>query len=782
QGARLEDASADSSLGTLHPALCTASERWRSWLVGYARHWWERREGKGSVEAAYRLAFELEGLIAIARDESVDAEMAAWAAVAATRILSRKGPPEAMEGLVRCTLARFGITLDDTGFNLAGKPEVTHWLIIEYGGPLAQERAGKTFGSIPQSSHAYFRAQTSLSVVCARKGQTGQAIAHMENARMVPRQTDVQRAEIESTQGAIFFYTEQYDEALKFGQKTLDLLQSSGDRYREAATLAFLMTVMIRKSQHDKALAYGEESIRIFRELSDFERLASTMANLGVSYRHVGNRDKSKECYEESLRLFRQQGNRWGEAQQFCNLGIFYADSGKREQAYDYHLRAIAFAEAAGMRLDESHYSMHAAEALLGGATTNPVSEDDVSKAKHHLSHAHSIFQELSYGPNVWTLLNAFFRYQCACIENHQENAQRFAQEVLSQRQAISMPKERFETFLNVSLDKLTEIAGGRRRATSEKTGISFISPLIGDSAALKSLLATIDKVAASNVDVLILGETGSGKELVARAIHQQSNRASHEFVAINCGALPETLLESELFGHEKGAFTGADTQKTGLMETASGGTLFLDEIGEMPLSMQVKLLRALQERTIRRVGGTAEIKIDVRVIAATMRDLDDAVRKQKFRQDLYYRINVMRIDVPPLRERKGDIGLLAQHFVEHHAKEFGGKRFTIAPEALLVMKKYDWPGNVRELANAIRSAMATASGTEIGVNNLPETLRLASQPSAADMLDDPDMLKDQLKRHKGNVAAIARELGVARNTLYAHLKRHGISSDEYRA
>ena len=252
---------------------------------------------------------------------------------------------------------------------------------------------------------------------------------------------------------------------------------------------------------------------------------------------------------------------------------------------------------------------------------------------------------------------------------------------------------------------------------------------MVGASAKMRDLARQMAKVAPSNSTVLILGESGTGKELVARALHRNSLRAAGPFVAINCAALTETLLESELFGHEKGAFTGAITQKKGKLELASGGTVFLDEIGELSPSLQAKLLRVLQQREMERVGGTVTIPLDIRVLAATNRDIEDAVKKGGFRQDLFYRLNVVSLKAPALRERPDDILPLADHFAKKYAAECGRKITGLAPEAKARLRSYDWPGNVRELENAIERAVVLGSTDTILAEDLPEQILAAPPP-----------------------------------------------------
>ncbi len=310
---------------------------------------------------------------------------------------------------------------------------------------------------------------------------------------------------------------------------------------------------------------------------------------------------------------------------------------------------------------------------------------------------------------------------------------------------------------------------------------------LIGESPAMERVFELIGRVSESDSAILIRGETGTGKDLVARALHRRSSRREGPFVALNCAALPTNLLESELFGHTKGAFTDASDERKGLFLVASGGTLFLDEIGDMPLELQAKLLRALQERTVRPLGGERELPFDARIIAATHHDLEEAVAVGDFRQDLYYRLNVIAIELPPLRARGGDVLMLAQHFLTAFAGKAGKRVTSIAAEAALKLRAYAWPGNVRELQNCIEHAVAFARYEAITVDDLPAAIKghLSSQGVLA--TDDPAALVplDELERRHvarvmeavgGNKATAARVLGVDRKTLYRKLRRHGIT------
>ncbi|QDG54954.1 sigma-54-dependent Fis family transcriptional regulator [Persicimonas caeni] len=277
---------------------------------------------------------------------------------------------------------------------------------------------------------------------------------------------------------------------------------------------------------------------------------------------------------------------------------------------------------------------------------------------------------------------------------------------------------------VEIVIDRALERTRMRRELDRLRNGVSLggaTTQMVGNSPPMQKLKGMIDQVATSRATVLITGESGTGKELVARLIHERSDRSEKPFVRLHCSALAETLLESELFGHEKGAFTGAASQRTGRFEEANGGTLFLDEIGEIPMATQVKLLRFLQEREFERVGGNQTISVDVRIIAATNRDLEQEVRDGNFREDLYYRLNVIHLNTPPLRVRRGDIAPLASHFVAKYARQNGKEIDEISPEVIEALSQYDWPGNVRELENTIERAVVLANGTRIEMSHLPD-------------------------------------------------------------
>ena len=316
--------------------------------------------------------------------------------------------------------------------------------------------------------------------------------------------------------------------------------------------------------------------------------------------------------------------------------------------------------------------------------------------------------------------------------------------------------------------------------ALQQGSASELFEDMLGSCAQMQTLFTFVRKVAPTTAPVLVLGESGTGKEIVARAIHRRSTHHAGPFVPINCNAIPENLLESELFGHEKGSFTGAHTQRKGHIESAEGGTLFLDEIGELPPSVQVKLLRFLQEKRFQRVGGRQELQSDTRVVAATNVNLQEAVAAGRFREDLYFRLAVMVAKVPPLRERGGDLTLLAREFLRRYGAQHRKASVSFAPEALRAINAYRWPGNIRELQNRVQRGVVLADGRRITAADLelsevlaelaPQTLKEAREAV------ERELVQDALRRHGGKITGAAQELGISRPTFYELMDKLGIA------
>ena len=334
------------------------------------------------------------------------------------------------------------------------------------------------------------------------------------------------------------------------------------------------------------------------------------------------------------------------------------------------------------------------------------------------------------------------------------------------------------------------------RELRRELEGKFCFDTIIGASGGLKSILGKVEKVAVRDTSVLITGESGTGKELIAQAIHYNSPRHARKFVAINCGALPETLLESELFGYKKGAFTGAKENRQGLLEAADGGTLFLDEVGNLPMNVQKTLLRFLQEKEFLRLGESTTTRVDVRVLSATNADLKQVVKTGEFREDLYYRLNVVNIHMPLLRERNDDIPLLAAHFIQLQNQKFGTQVKGFEKEAMQVLCDFAWPGNIRQLKNVIEACMAMDSGDYISMETLDQFIEVVNDENnnpqsvvtesgellfnAALERFESDLLKGLLKKHGGNIDTAAREGGMNMATMYRKIKRYGIRKEDY--
>ncbi|MFN3466444.1 MAG: sigma-54-dependent transcriptional regulator [Candidatus Brocadiales bacterium] len=357
-------------------------------------------------------------------------------------------------------------------------------------------------------------------------------------------------------------------------------------------------------------------------------------------------------------------------------------------------------------------------------------------------------------------------------------------------------PPDRFLTTVSKALEQKRLLDENRLLTRQLEKDYKFDN-IIGQTSSMQKIFEIIQQIADTESDVLLVGESGTGKELIARSIHTRSNRKRGRFIPIDCGAIPSNLLESEVFGYERGAFTGAYTTSLGLMELAHGGTLFLDEMCELPLSLQAKLLRALQERTFRRIGGREEIQVDVRVIAATNKNIENEVKERRFREDLYYRINVIKILVPPLRDRTEDIPLLVSHFLSQYANDIGKDVKGVDTEVMEVLKHYTWQGNVRELQNVLKRAVTLTKHETLTLDDLPEEVvtrstelqnhnstvstffKLRAQRLAS---FEHEYLRRLLTRHKGDVAGAAVEAMIPRGTFYRLMNKYHLRSETFKA
>ncbi len=378
--------------------------------------------------------------------------------------------------------------------------------------------------------------------------------------------------------------------------------------------------------------------------------------------------------------------------------------------------------------------------------------------------------------PNaIIILITAYGDIELA-VRAMKEGATDFIQKPFDPVKLVSTVKSAWQ--LRLSKLQVTRLIH-KQKQLSEDLDKTFTS-LIGESASMKGILATVRKVAPTDANVLILGENGTGKELIAREIHRQSGRADEVFISVDLGSLTESLFESELFGHARGAFTGAIDDRKGRFETASGGTLFLDEIGNLPISMQSKLLTVIQNRYIIPVGSNRPVPIDVRLITATNKNLPEMIKDNLFREDLMFRINTIQIEIPPLRHRAGDILLLAEHFLKLYSKKYEKPYLRISASAIEKLDQYEWPGNVRELQHMIENSVIMADENIIKPDNLHFTTRLSTGKTLTENsfnLSNIEKLtiKEALFKHKGNINRTAKELGITRKTLYSKIERYGL-------
>ncbi|MDR0624060.1 MAG: sigma 54-interacting transcriptional regulator [Treponema sp.] len=462
--------------------------------------------------------------------------------------------------------------------------------------------------------------------------------------------------------------------------------------------------------------------------------------------------------------------------------------------------------EAFGLSPEEKERGVYRlGEGLIGRVfeTGFPVTIPDLSQETHFLNRAKNRNRQDMAGLTYYCVpvrsrgsvigtLSAERRIQGEDREAQMERDRAFLEKVSSIIADSAKLRERImEEQYRLRQEEGERATGGRGQPGVKEPGfrgqggkIAPGSEIIGTSNAMRGVYELITQVAPSDATVLITGESGTGKELIAAELHRLSKRAGAPLIKINCAALPESIIESELFGHEKGAFTGAVKERKGRFELAHRGTIFLDEIGELPPQIQVKLLRVLQERELERVGGTSTIKVDVRLIAATNRNLDEEVKQGKFREDLYYRLNVFPLHIPPLRERKSDLILLADHFTEKYAEKNGKLIKRISTPALDLLTSYTWPGNVRELENCIERAVILSTDMVIHSYNLPPSLQSAVSTNtgptttleAALSRLEKELIVEALKISDGNMAAAARRLGISERQMGLRVHHYGIN------
>ncbi len=571
--------------------------------------------------------------------------------------------------------------------------------------------------------------------------------------------------------GNVYYVQGWLNEAVKCYEKSLSLGERIGDVFIQARVLNNLGLAYQHKGNLDRAIQCYQDSQKLKESIGDTAGLAPLYSNLGVLYSRKLDPAHAIEYYQKSLELALQTNNQHRVAQAYLNLGTTYALQGQFIEAIGAYKQSQKIAEQMDdLRVVASIY-VNMADAYCS-------SDDKLDDAYYYYNRSLEILKTVDI-PEV----NAQAQYVLGLICAKQN---RWDEAIDAYRRS----SELFEKILHHHGMELSTSEIGRAflAQMNQKSMLQTSLPpgysrLIGHGKKFIEIGRVLAKVADSDATILIRGENGTGKSMLAHLIRANSRRKDKPIVEINCGAIPEDLLESELFGHERGAFTGAVTAKPGKFELADGGTVFLDEIGDMSPSLQVKLLRVLQEGTFERVGGIGTQKVDIRVIAATNQDIEQLLKSGQFREDVYYRINVISITMPPLREREEDIPLLADYFVREFCEKYNKPTIGISSDALELFMKYAWHGNVRELKNVVHQAVLMTNSDIILPEHLPETLRQskpATQPivKAGATLEEMEreLIKLTLEENGYNVTHSAKMLGISRRTLQHKCKKYNIS------
>jgi transcriptional regulator with PAS, ATPase and Fis domain len=572
--------------------------------------------------------------------------------------------------------------------------------------------------------------------------------------------------------GNVYYVQGRLSDAVKCYEKSLSLGERIGDIFTQAKVYNNLGALFKKRGDLNKAIEYYQGSLNMKEQIGDVAGLAPLYSNLGMLYSRQEDFTRAIEFCQRGVEFAEQVGNLSRIAQSYVNLGAVHAWQKQFKRAVVAYQKGLQIAERIGdIRVVASIY-INLAEAYCG--------DGNLSAASEYYNRTLEVLKAVKI-PEI----QAQSHYVLGLIYSQQE---RWEEATESLNQASEMfEKIRNQDGVEISQEELGRaflIQMNQKLAIQHELSSDGARLLVGRSKKFIEIGAVLAKVAKKDTSILICGETGTGKSMIAHFIHQTSNRKNGPWVEIDCSTLSENLLESELFGHERGAFTGAFSMKPGKFELADHGTIFLDEIGNMSHTLQTKLLRVIQEREFERVGGKETLKTDVRIITATNKNLQQLVEEGQFRKDLYYRINVVSITIPPLREREEDIPLLATHFVEKYSEKDGKNPIpTISDEALELLLKYQWPGNIRELENVIQLAVLMTNSDVILPEHLPEILRPKEKFEPPDIsvgmtLEEMEikLISKTLQHTNYNVTKSAKILGISRRTLQNKLKEYQIS------
>jgi len=656
-----------------------------------------------------------------------------------------------------------------------------------------------------------------LGEVHEKRGDHESALSYFqEGLNLLSDEKTVERAHIYNGIGVIHFNKSEYPEAEQQFERALRTLFDTPDYDAMESVFKNLGNVYYVQGKLSDAMKSYERSLSLGEEIGDIFTQAKVYNNLGICYKQRGDLNKAIEYYQKSLKLKGQIGDEAGLAPSYCNLGMLYIRKRDFDNAVEACQKGIAFAQKVGnpSRVAQSYTNLGEVYAL----------QKQYKRAVDAYQEGLQFAERLG---DVRTVTGLYVNLADAyCNDGNLIAAREYYNRTLVVSKAVNIPniqaqshyvlgqiyskEKRWEDAIEV-LEQASEMFENIRdphgvEISVKELGRAFLSlmnqklalqqelnhdsALIGESEKFVEIAGIMAKVAKRDVTTLILGESGTGKGLVARYIHQMSNRQSGRLVKINCAELTETLLASELFGCERGIHSTAFERKIGQFELADGGTIFLDDIDTMSPALQEKLLGVLQDKEFRRVGGTETQKTDVRIITATNKDLEQLVKEGKFREDLYFRINVVPITIPPLRERKEDIPLLAKHFVAKYSKEYSIKStLKISDEALGLLLEYPWlRNNVRELANVIQHAVVMTNSDIIYPEHLPERLRSKEDVEHQKKVETPEVtgwrtlkeiekewILETLKRTNDNMTQAAKDLGISRHGLYGKVKTHQI-------
>jgi len=571
--------------------------------------------------------------------------------------------------------------------------------------------------------------------------------------------------------GNVYYVQSRLSDAVECFQRSLSMGERIGDIFTQAKAYNNLGTCYKRIGDLNKAIECYQISLELKEQIDDVAGLAPSYSNLGMLYMRKEDFAKAVELCQKSIELAQKLNNPSRVAQSYENLGTAYARQKQFRQAIDAYQKGLQFAERIG--------DVRVVAWLYIGLADAYCEDGNFSTAYDYYSRIQEMLKEVEI-----PLIRARAHYVLGRVHFQQERLE-------DAIEALEQACEVFEDIRDQHGVEMSEKELGKAFLAQMNQKFALQQELnkgnvrlVGESKKFTEIGTMLAKVAQSDVLILICGETGTGKSLFAHFIHQSSNRKDGPWVEIDCGTLAENLLESELFGHERGAFTGAFSAKPGKFELANRGTIFLDEIGNMSPALQTKFLRVLQEKEFERLGGTETLKTDVRIIAATNQNLEQLVEQGKFREDLYYRIKVVSITIPSLRERSEDIPSLAEYFVEKYSEEYGKKStLRISDEVLDRLLKFPWPGNVRELENVIRSAVLMTNSDVIRLEHLPEMLRPKDEVESPDVsvemtLEEMEkkLILKVYKKTNYNVTQSAKILGISRRGLQNKLKKYQLS------